>query len=617
MTMISVEGVSKTLLETALFENVTFTLEAGVKAGMVGPNGAGKSTLLAILARQKEADEGTLTYKRDIDIVTLEQKTAYKPNQSVQSFLFDGEGKRIAAYNAYHTLLNVPHTQAELTAALQTMEAYEGWTLLDQYTSLLGELGLQDILETPMERLSGGMQKKVALARLFCSAADLMLLDEPTNHLDIPTIEWLETKLKANGATVIAVTHDRAFLDALCHTILELDGTTLYVHPAPFATFLQRRDERLRNEAKHQERIKTILKRELAWLKRGPKARTSKDSGRIDRINELLVEQEVRPTATVDSLIPLTRRLGKKILEAQGLGKRFGEQQVIKNFSFTFDRGCKIGVIGPNGSGKTTLLDLLSQSIPADEGSLDIGVNTHFGYLRQTDSPFAEEDTILDAIEDIAEFIPISAGEVVSAAKFLDLYGFPPAMHRKSIATLSGGERRRLSLVRTLMQQPNFLLLDEPTNDLDLAMMENLEEYLSSYGGCLLVSSHDRAFLDLVCDELFVLDGSSTVSYHTIGYSAYQELAQTSSKQESERPVARAPQRQERRRLSNYEEKELLRLEEELGQLGADIVRLEESFATTHPTEDGTIEERTQAYHEKRKQLKACEAAWLVLAERA
>ncbi len=620
MSMISAEGISKTLLEQALFSEVSFTLEEGERVGLVGANGKGKSTLLKILASRMESDSGTISYKKGADLAVLEQQVTFKPDDSVASFLLGSEGRRIKAINAYNEVLMGDHTQEQLSSALEAMDRLHAWTVGDEYSSLLGEQGLFDIQDRLMASLSGGMQKKVALARLLVSGCDLLLLDEPTNHLDIPTIEWLENTLKSSLSTVLAVTHDRYFLDGVCHRIFELDGSSLYIHPTPFSRFLERRDERIKAEAKEEARIKTILRRELAWLKRGPRARTGKDSGRKDRIEALLASQEGKQSQHIQGLSSLTRRLGKKILEAEGLSKSYDGTQIITSFTHSFQKGCKIAVVGANGSGKSTLLDLISASIEAESGALDIGVNTVFGYLRQTTLPFKKEMTIIETVEEIAKFITIAPKESVSAATLLELYGFPASMHRKSVSTLSGGEQRRLALVITLMGEPNFLLLDEPTNDLDLAMMESLEEYLTSFGGCLLVSSHDRAFLDLVCDELFVLDGSGSVTHHSMTYTEWKERQQNTMPaavaKEEAKQNQRTQTREKKKGLSRYEEQQLSALEERLEELGAAIASLEESFSSPLPTEAGTLEERTRAYHSLQAQRTETEEAWLSLAER-
>lgn len=616
--MIIVENITKTLLDKPLFNQASFALEAGERVGIVGPNGAGKSTLLAILASRIEADSGTVTYRRGADIAVLDQEVSFLAHETVASFLHRGQGRRISAYRAYYDLLTAEHTETQLAHALDAMERLGCWTLENEYTSLLTEMGLFDIGQEPMERLSGGMQKKVALARLLVSGADIFLLDEPTNHLDIPTIEWLEAQLKAHPATVVAVTHDRYFLDGVCDRILELDGSTLYVHPSPFSLFLQRRDERLKAQEREHARIKTILRRELAWLKRGPKARTTKDSGRVDRIEALLASEGPAQGPEIQTLSFLSRRLGKKILEAKDLSKSYSGTCVIDAFTHSFQKGCKIGVVGPNGSGKSTLLDLLSATVESDSGSLEIGVNTVFGYLRQTASPFDQEATIIDMVEEIAKVIIIGPKEQVSAAKMLELFGFPASMHRQKIGTLSGGEKRRLALVTTLVGEPNFLLLDEPTNDLDLAMMENLEEYLSSYGGCTLISSHDRAFLDLVCDELFVLDGSGSVTHHSQRYSefkaAWQQKIPPAVAQEAAPAVAR---REAKKGLSWHEQKELVRLEALLQSLNDEITALEASFSTEQGAIAASIEERTRSYRALLAQREQTEEAWIALASRS
>ena len=506
MNVLSLESVSKTLKDEPLFSNVSLGLEEGDHAALIGRNGEGKSTFLRLLTKQLVPDSGTIAMKNDTDLVMLEQAIIFSEEETVRSYLYKGQGKRIATFNAYQAILHMPEQEAQLAFLTELMDSYDCWNLEPDYVSLLGELGLYDILDRNMGSLSGGMQKKVAIARVLCAKATMLLLDEPTNHLDIDTIEWLELYLKASTATIILVTHDRYFLDAICSIILELDNQNIYLHPGSFSAYLERREERIERLEKEQDKIKTILRRELEWLKRGPKARTGKDGSRKDRIEELL-QRKINVSEKGDqSFASNYRRLGKKILEAEQICKSYQDNTIIKPFTFSFTKDMKIGVVGPNGSGKTTLLDLLCAQMQPDSGLLDIGKNTVFAYYDQTGRNLTSEKTILQFVEDIASQVRLGPGQLVSAAKFLELFGFPSSMHRQSIETLSGGEKRRLYLVSRLLSNPNFLLLDEPTNDLDLPTMENLEQYIQDFEGCVLIVSHDRAFLDLCCDQLFILE---------------------------------------------------------------------------------------------------------------
>lgn len=619
----NMKGVSKTLGESPLFVDATLSLTEGQIIGIVGSNGAGKSTLLAIIAQRLEPDSGTISLRRGLEVATLEQQIRYSEGATVASFLLEGIGRRVATLNTYTSVLERNHTQEELTAALEAMELHLGWTLEVDYASLLGELGFAGSHDQRMDKLSGGMQKRVALARLFAAKADLLLLDEPTNHLDIPTIEWLQQQLKSSGSTVVAVTHDRLFLDEACDMIAELDGQSLYTHPTPFATFLARREERYAHQAAEAQRITTILRGELAWLKRGAKARTSKDSARTERVEALLSEAEsAKSRDTIAPLSSQTRRLGKRILEVHEISKSYGQRTVIKEFTHTFTKGCRIGIIGPNGVGKTTLLDLITQTISVDSGRVEKGVNTVFSYLRQDSALSTEDQTILEAVEEIAKVVTISKDQRIGAARFLTLFGFPTQMHRQSLSSLSGGERRRLALVISLLGDPNFLVLDEPTNDLDLAMLESLEEYLDAFEGCVIVSSHDRAFLDLVCTELFILDGNAKVSYHPGTYSDWREhgvhlshIPEQVKRQPASKETTRIESSQ-KRRLSTYEERQLEALQAQIEEYGEKITRLEASFSTIAETADGDITTRTERYHALLAELQTLEEAWLELAER-
>ncbi len=627
MNVLSLENISKTLDEEPLFTEVSFGLEAGDHVGLIGQNGTGKSTFLRLLKGELPSDSGTIATARETELIMLTQQIIFSEEDTVRSYLYKGEGKRIALVNSYHQVIDKKQdnqTKRELIALTEQLDLTQSWNLESDYTSLLGELGLYDKLDEPIQNLSGGMQKKVAIARVLCAQPTLLLLDEPTNHLDIETIEWLEKYLKDSSMTMIIVTHDRYFLDSVCNAILELDRGSMYLHPGSFSAFLERRAERLSMMQKEQDRLSVVLRRELEWLKRGPRARTGKDTNRQDRIKGMLSEQKDVSETVQSSFSSSNRRMGKKILEVRNLANKSGENPVVTDFSYSFTKGQKIGIVGPNGSGKSTLLDLLSGHTPPDKGERDAGVNTVFGYYDQEGRNLSSDKGMLEFIQDISERITLSEGQTVTAARFLEIFGFPATMHRSAIATLSGGERRRLYLISRLVADPNFLMLDEPTNDLDLPTMENLEQYVQDFSGCTLVVSHDRAFLDLTCDELFVLDMEGNISFYPGPYSEWRafeqekkEEAQQKALAERQRAKSEVPSRKnEKKGLSFREQKELEKLNAEMEKLHILQAKLENSFSEAQETELGTLASRTETYHKNSESLERMEDRWLELSEK-
>ena len=631
MNVLSLENISKTLNEEPLFTEVSFGLDSGDHVGLIGQNGTGKSTFLRLLTGELLPDSGTIATARKSELIMLTQQMAYTEEDTVRSYLYKGEGKRISLLNDYHTVIGKKQdsqTKRELAELTDQLDLTQSWNLESDYTSLLGELGLYDKIDEPIRNLSGGMQKKVAIARVLCAKPTLLLLDEPTNHLDIETIEWMEKYLKDSSMTMIVVTHDRYFLDSVCNAILELDRGSMYLHPGSFTAFLERRAQRLSMMQKEQDRLSVVLRRELEWLKRGPRARTGKDTNRQDRIKGMLSEQKDVSETVQSNFSSSTRRLGKKILEVVDITKRYDGTPVIAGFSYSFSQGQKIGIVGPNGSGKSTLLDLLSGHTKADSGEIDVGINTVFGYYDQEGRNLSSDKGVLEFVQDISERILLSEGQSVTAARFLEIFGFPASMHRSSIATLSGGEKRRLYLISRLVSNPNFLMLDEPTNDLDLPTMENLEQYVQDFSGCTLVVSHDRAFLDLTCDELFVLDMEGNVSFYPGPYSEWraaekahqeqlkkEELHQraTSERKSKADPVSR---KNEKKGLSFREKKELEELNHEMEALHALQKNLEDSFSDAQETPLGTLAARTETYHANVGKLEEMEDRWLELSEK-
>jgi ATP-binding cassette subfamily F protein uup len=616
MILLSVENISKTLKDGPLFQEVTFGMERGDRIGLVGPNGCGKSTFLRLLSGSLESDTGTIAKARNLSLALLEQQPQFLSGQTVGDFFLDGEHPTIQLLRQYHQLLRAKDVDHEaLHQVMEEIEVQHGWDIQTRYTSFLSELQGPP-LDASVETLSGGMFKKVAIARTFAANPDLVLLDEPTNHLDIPTIQWLEQYLVNAAISVILVTHDRYLLDHVCTTILEFDRGKVYSHPGSYTQFLERRSGRLSSMQAEQERLKTVLRREMEWLARGPRARTGKDSGRKSRI-ATMQESLTSNQEQMADFTSLQRRMGKKVLELKAVGKTYANAEVLQPFSHSFVQGERIGLIGPNGSGKTTLLEMIAMRTEPTVGMIEVGINTAFGYYDQTDSPIDHSQSVLGHITEIAEEVTLGVGQTLSAPRFLELFGFPTSFHRLPIGTLSGGERRRLYLVSVLMQAPNFLLLDEPTNDLDIDTIRRLEEYLLEFSGCVLVVSHDRAFLDRVVDTLFVFADDGTIVEFAGNFSDYQaeKVAVTVKEVEEIEKPKRVIQRQKKVGLTFKEGKELETLLSEIDHLEEKITKLEKSFSAEE-SDPSTLADRTQDYTTFRKFLEDKMERWEELASK-
>ncbi len=644
MNVLSLENVSKTLKDEPLFEEVTLGLESGERVGLIGRNGTGKSTFLRLIKGDYETDTGTMARSRDMELIMLDQHVVWDGDTSVRAYLYQGQGKRIHLLKQYQDCLDAyrknpeaPGSAATLSRLTDQMDKGDVWNLENDYQSMLSELALEDgILDRKMSELSGGMQKKISIARALAAKPTMLLLDEPTNHLDIPTIEWLERYLNNSQMTIIVVTHDRYFLNHICTSILELDRGRMYLHPGSFAAYLERKAQRLEAMQKEQDRIATILRRELQWLQRGPKARTGKDSGRKARIQQLLDSKHKVSEDQQAAFTSTSRRLGKKILEVDSVSKSYDGHKVIEDFSFSFIKGQRIGIVGPNGSGKSTLLDILTSHIVPDEGTVDTGINTVFGYYDQLGRNLTSDKGVLEYMQDISERIILAPGYEVTAARFLEIFGFPSSFHRLPISVLSGGERRRLYLISRLIRNPNFLVLDEPTNDLDLDTMQRLEQYVLDFDGCVLVVSHDRAFLDCTCDQLFILDGTGSVHSYAGTFSEYRQdyeqegmlgtsavlhrlkepvpTPETDQKRQKNNVVS---QQRTKKGLSYKEQKEFDSLMEEIERLEEEQARLEESFSTAEVTPEGSLQERTKRYETVMALLEQKNSRWEELAELA
>jgi ATP-binding cassette subfamily F protein uup len=590
MSIISLENVSKNFGFKPLFEEATFGLEAGERVGLIGANGSGKTTLLRIIAGEEVPDTGRVMLAGNGVVRYLSQNPPFDPEQSVLDAIYAASGGILRLLHDYeaacHDLAAAGGDDARLLATVAELsgklEAAGGWSLETEAKILLDKLGISDI-DAKMGTLSGGQRKRVALAHALLERPDLLILDEPTNHLDADTIAWLEGYLARYTGALLLVTHDRYFLDRVTDRILEIDRGKVASFAGNYAYYLEKKEEmEVQREVEGRKR-ESLIRQELAWLRRGAKARTTKQKARIDRANELMAQPKERKKEELEIGLG-SRRLGSKIIEMHGVTKSYGARQLVKNFDYIMQRGERVGIIGPNGSGKTTLLEILTGRSAPDSGRVEIGDTVVIGYYDQESRALDEEQRVIDYIREVADNIRTADGSTISASQMLERFLFPPAMQYASIGRLSGGERRRLYLLRILMAEPNVLLLDEPTNDLDIQTLQTLEEYLEQFGGCMIVVSHDRYFLDRTVDHLLRFEGEGRIREYPGNYSAFleireREVAQAPKREQEEKPVpggGAAPGR----KLSYKERQELQQLESRIEAAETRKGEIEEQLAT-------------------------------------
>lgn len=608
MNALSVYNVTKSVKDENLFSNVSFGLDAGEHIGIIGKNGTGKTTFLKLIAGQLEPDEGTITKNNSCRLAFLEQDVRFPEGCTLSGFLRLSDDP--------HVKLLVRYENGELEL-LDRISELGAWDIEDRYRRYLSELGVGAELDTKMGILSGGMQKKAAIARILAIEPNILLLDEPTNHLDIPAIEWLENHLNSTQLfTVVLVTHDRYFLDSICDRIMEIDRHKAYFYEGGYTQFLEGREQRINALQKEQDRLATILRRELEWLHRGPQARTGKDSGRKQRIEQMLGEQ-TRAEEETRAFSSISRRMGKKILNLRDVSVSRGNKTILSDFNLEFIKGQRFGVIGENGSGKSTLLEILTGNLSPDSGEVDTGVNTVFGYYDQMSMHLPLDKTPLEYLSEIGEQIVLSSDYVVTPARFLELFGFPSSFHRLPIRVLSGGERRRLYLLSTLVRNPNFLVLDEPTNDLDIDTLRRLEQYILDFNGCVISVSHDRAFLDRTCTELIVMPQAIRFEGNYSDYHTEQlKIKNNSSKPEEQKKNTRVERKSDNQKkgLSFKEQREFEQLTQTIEDLETEKNDLEDFFSSGQIDTDGSKQRR---YREVSEDLDSSYLRWEELAERA
>jgi ABC transport system ATP-binding/permease protein len=572
LNLLSAENISKAYSERWLFQNINLGISQGDKLGLVGLNGTGKSTLLKVLAGLIPSDSGLIAKKEGLRLGFLEQQPNVDKQAVVKDVIFDDHNEVAKVVSAYEDCLINPDTAADkMQAVLEQMESLNAWDYDSKVKEVIDKLGLPG-LEQKFHSLSGGQRKRVMMARLILSEPDLIIMDEPTNHLDLQAIEWLENHLAAQHISLIMVTHDRYFLDNVANEILELDRGKLYRYKGNYAYFLEKKAARETALQTEVEKARNLYKKELEWMRKQPRARGTKAKYRIEAFGE--IEKIAKQNLKRDKLeldLKETRQ-GGKVLEVYNLKKSFGEHKLIEDFSYIFKKHERIGVVGKNGSGKSTFLNILTGKINPDAGEVIKGQTTQIGYFTQEADDLKMSNRLIDEVTNIAEYITLSDGSQVSASKFLDQFLFPPAMQYGLVEKLSGGEKKRLQLLKVLVKNPNFLILDEPTNDLDIDTLNVLEEFLEKFSGCLMLVSHDRYFMDKLVNQLIVFEGNGEVRMFNGNYSDYrnyleekalQDIAAPKKKSEEVKPVVIT----EKRKLSYKEKQELDKLPGEIEKL--------------------------------------------------
>lgn len=524
--LLTVENLSKSFGEKLLFENISFGINAGQKTALIARNGTGKTSLLNIITGSALADAGKVVFRNDVRMAYLPQNPLMNETMTVREYVFASENKYVQAVNNYEkALLNIqlsPSTlhEKQLQDAMNTMDTIGAWDYENRVKEILSRLEVNDLDKT-IAMLSGGERKKIALSKVLIDDTNLLILDEPTNHLDIKMIEWLEEFLSKQNLSILMVTHDRYFLDNVCHDIIEIDKGQLFRYKGTYAYYVEKKAERQEIERREIEKAKNLYRTELDWMRRMPSARGTKARARIDAFYELKDKalqriDDHRPTLSVK-----TERIGGKILEMYNVSKQYEGKNLVEDFTYTFKKNEKIGIVGQNGVGKSTFLNIITQALKPDSGNIVVGQTVQFGFYTQNGLTESDDRRVIEIIKDVAEVIHLENGKEMTATQFLRHFGFDDTTQYNYYGNLSGGERRRLYLLKVLMANPNFLILDEPTNDLDIYTLEILEEFLENYKGCLIIVSHDRSFMDDLVDHLFVFEGNGKIRDYHSNYTDY------------------------------------------------------------------------------------------------
>lgn len=640
MALFTLRSVYKDFGTKELLRDASFSLNEGDKVGLIGTNGSGKSTLLKMIAGLEPIDRGELWINSGARIVYLPQQPDLDESRTVLEQVFADSGEQMVLVQQYEALSHqLAHAQgdtqtlmAQLSSVSQRIDTLGAWELETNAKVILSKLGIEDF-DARIGHLSGGYRKRIALATALLSDPDVLLMDEPTNHLDALSVEWLQSYLNRFRGALLLITHDRYFLDRVTNRILEIDRGDLYAYTGNYAYYLEKKAEAEESAASTRHKHAGVLRRELEWLKRGPKARSTKQKARIDRIREMQ-SQEFKPTQGTVEIATAGRRIGKKVIELTNLCKAYGDRTLIQNFTYTFNPEDRVGIIGSNGAGKSTLMDIITGRVQPDSGTVEIGSTIHIGYFDQhsDDLTLNENQRVIDYLKDVAELVKTADGSVITASQMLERFLFPPNQQYAPIHKLSGGERRRLFLLRVLMRAPNVLILDEPTNDLDVQTLAVLEEYLEDFNGCVIVVSHDRYFLDRTVETIFAFEAGGHLRQYPGNYSVYldyktaeEEAAEPqrsgTTAQQEDRALrqgegVRPAKVQVAKKLSFKEKREYELLEIQIPEMETEKEALEKQLYSNPPGGFAEMQQLTERLAAISQAIDTATERWLELAER-
>lgn len=619
ISYLQVENLSKSYGDLSLFENISFGIGQGQKIALIAKNGTGKTSLLNIISGKNSQDNGEVTFRNDLKIAYLEQNPDLNNENTVLNEVFNSPDPILSVIRDYEKII-IEDNQELMTGILEKMDHYKAWDYENKVKQILSKLKITNF-DQLVGQLSGGQKKRIGLAKVLITEPDFLILDEPTNHLDLEMIEWLEDYLNKSKSTLLMVTHDRYFLDRVCNEIIEMEANNIYTYKGNYSYYLEKRAERIENMNAEVGKAQKLMKSEQEWIRRMPQARGTKAKYRVDAFEDLKKKAASGFTEEKMDLDIKSARLGKKILEIDRLNKSYGSLKIMNDFSYKFQRGEKIGIVGKNGTGKSTFLNLITRNIEADSGNIEIGETVVFGYYKQDGITINENERIIDVIKEIAESIDLGNGKVMSASQFLEYFLFPSKTQYNYVSKLSGGEKRRLYLMTVLMKNPNFLILDEPTNDLDIMTLNVLEDYLINFNGCLIIVSHDRFFMDKVVDQLFVFEGDGVIQNfpgnYTIYRSALEEKEKNDKKTEKQvKPKKEKPKSTQPLKLSFNEKREFEQLEKEIEILTKEKEEIEIAMSSGKLSNDELIEKASRIEY-LINSIDEKELRWLELSERA
>ncbi|WP_416668088.1 ABC transporter ATP-binding protein [Egbenema bharatensis] len=638
MTLLTLKSLRKDFGIKEILKDASFSLEEGDKVGLIGTNGSGKSTLLKMIAGLEPIDGGEKWVNASAKIVYLPQQPDLDDDRTVLEQVFADSGEQMALVRQYEDLSDqLAHGQGNADAVMnqlanvtQQIEALGAWDLETSAKIILTQLGIQDF-HARVGGLSGGYRKRIALAAALLSEPDVLLMDEPTNHLDALSVEWLQDYLNRYRGALLLITHDRYFLDRVTNQILEIDRGDLYTYSGNYSYYLEKKAEAEESEQSSQRKHAGVLRRELEWLKRGPKARSTKQKARIDRITDMQAQEFKQAQGKVE-IATAGRRIGKKVIELHQVGKGYGDRTLIQDFTYTFSPEDRVGIIGGNGVGKSTLMDIITERIQPDAGTVEIGSTIHIGYFDQHSDDLAQHpnERVIDYLKNVAELVKTADGSVITASQMLERFLFPPNQQYAPIHKLSGGEKRRLFLLQVLLSAPNVLILDEPTNDLDVQTLAVLEDYLEDFNGCVIVVSHDRYFLDRVVDTIFAFESAGNLRQYPGNYSVYLEYrkqqesetleqsraAKAEQKEKTSQPASTSPQSDKPRKLSFKEKREYETLETQIPEMEAEKEALEKQLYNQPSADFTEMQQLTERLAELTQAIDSSTERWMELAER-